>query len=65
MKLEDITVGDYVVADNAMHDTWDETFIVLRKDRENMLGQTLVDVADSADRSRRLAFLPSELSHES
>lgn len=64
MTLGEITVGDYVIADRAMYDTWTETFRVTCKDRRNMLGEPLVDVVDIARPDRSLTFYPSELSFE-
>ena len=56
-------VGDYVIANRAMYDTFTETWIIYKL-TTNMVGQPLVSVRKVGDEGRRTAFYPSELSYE-
>lgn len=61
--MQDFAVGDYVIADHAMYDTFEgETFRITRIVR-NMLGMTLVSVEDIQTKGKT-SFYPHELSWE-
>lgn len=53
-------IGDYVIADRALFDTYDETFKVTGF-RTNLFGERLVQVKDIAS-DYRTVFYPRELS---
>ncbi len=60
-------VGDYVIADKATFDTFDETWKIVALDY-NLRGRELVHVVDITTlnniQPRRTVFHPSELSYE-
>ncbi len=63
MDMKKYLVGDYVIADHALYDNYDEqTFAVYGRTR-NLLGETLIRVRDIAT-NELFVFYPRELSYE-
>ena len=56
-------IGDYVIADRAQFDTFDNTFKITEL-TYNGLGMELIKVADISNPFGLTSFYPSELSYE-
>lgn len=56
-------VGDYVIADKALYDTFEGRTFKILAFTKNLFGETLAKVQDIAT-GRKTSFYPSELSRE-